>query len=117
MNENYSSELGEIKIHKRLISQIAYIATLKVEGVSYLAFAAQKTISKIAAKWNLWNPIRIDVSRGPRIEIPVIVKYGYNVPDVAFKIQETVLKDLTKMLNIENTHIVVKVKGVEKEEA
>ncbi len=111
---NLSSDLGEIKIHKRLISQVAQIAALKVEGVSCIATTSQRLISKILEKLNLPINIKIDLSKGPKIEIPVIIKYNYNIPEVALKIQEEILKDLNKILNIDSAYIIVKVKGIER---
>ncbi len=105
------SELGEIKIHRNLISQIVEAATLGVEGVSSLSLSSNQWLSKIFSRLKI-KGIKVDMSKDLRIEVPIIVKYGYNIPTVATRVQEEVLKSLSKSLNIETAYIIVKVKGL-----
>ena len=107
------SDLGEIKIHKTLISQIAHAATLTVEGVASLSIAREKWLARVLSLLKV-RPIKVDVSKNLRIEVPIVVKFGYNIPNVSVKVQEEILKSLSKTLNIDNAYIVVKVKGLER---
>ena len=106
------SDLGEIKIHKALISQIVEAATLTVEGVATLSITHNKWLAQILAGLKI-RTIKVDLSKDLKVEVPVIVRYGYNIPDVAIKVQEEILKSLSKTLNIDTAYIVVKVKGLE----
>lgn len=106
------SELGEIKIHKDLISQVVEAATLAVEGVASLAVTPQKQLSKILSYLKI-KGIKVDVSKDLNIEVPIIVKYGYNIPGVAAKVQQEILKSLSKTLNLDTAYIIVKVRGLE----
>ena len=114
--KNITSDLGEIKIHKNLISQIAETATLQVDGVASLAITTDKWISGLLQQVRLTG-IKVDLSKTLRIEIPILVKYGYNIPEVSSIVQEEVLKALAKTLNIDTAYIVVKIKGLEDEPA
>ena len=107
------SDLGEIKIHKNLITQIVEVSTLSVEGISSIAVIPISLISRILRRLRI-NGIKIDIANELRIEIPVNVKYGYNIPEVAANLQNEILKSLAKSLNIDTAYIVVKVKGLEK---
>ena len=107
------SDLGEIKIHRNLIRQIVEIAALTVEGVASLAITTDKWLSKTLSRLKI-NGVKIDLSKDIKIEVPIIVKYGYNIPDIAMKVQEEILKSLSGSLNIDAAYIVVKVKGLEK---
>lgn len=107
------SDLGEIKIHKNLIRQIVEIAALTVEGVASLAITTQKWLSKTLSYLKM-SGIKIDLSKDVKIEVPIIVKYGYNIPEVAINVQEEILKSLSRGLNIDSAYIIIKVKGLEK---
>lgn len=112
--KNIASELGEIKIHKNLISQIAETATLHVDGVAALAITTEKWLSKLLHHVKLTG-IKVDLSKTLKIEIPILVKYGYNIPEVSAQVQEEILKALAKTLNIDTAYVVVKIKGLENE--
>lgn len=107
------SDLGEIKIHKNLITQIVEVSALSVEGISSIAIMPVNIISKILRRLKI-KGIKIDIANELRIEIPVNVKYGYNIPEVAANLQNKILESLAKSLNIDTAYIIVKVKGLEK---
>ena len=107
------SDLGEIKIHKNLITQIVEVSALSVEGISSIAIMPVSIISKILRQLKI-KGIKIDVANELRIEIPVNVKYGYNIPEVAANLQSRILESLAKSLSIDTAYIIVKVKGLEK---
>ena len=109
--KEYRSSLGNIKIHRRLISQIAELATKEVEGIDSLALTSRIWVSRLLSFFNI-SGIKVDISEEVKIEIPIIVKYGYNVYEVATALQETVLDNLLKSLNIDNASINIKVKGI-----
>jgi uncharacterized alkaline shock family protein YloU len=91
MNENTKTNLGEIKIHKNVFATIAIEATKEIPGVVrmgynlrtyFLNLLGQKDISAIK--------IEFDKNNEAKITVPIVVEYGYNVPDVASKVQENV---------------------------
>ncbi len=67
------SDLGEIKIHKALISQIVEASTLTVEGVSALSITHNKWLAQIFALLKI-RTIKVDVSKDLKIEVPIIVR-------------------------------------------
>jgi len=105
------ADSGQIKIHSHLIRQVVEIAASSVEGVACLAARHEKWLSKLMSRLNI-KGIKLDLSKELKIEIPIIVKYGYNIPEVANNLQQAVLDNLSKSLNIDTAHIVVKVKGM-----
>ncbi len=48
------------------------------------------------------------------IVIPLIVKYGYNIPEVALKVQDSVKSAVEESTDISIKDIIIKIKGVEK---
>jgi uncharacterized alkaline shock family protein YloU len=111
--KNIISDLGEIKIHSALIRQIVEIAASSVEGVYSLAASPDRWIAGLISRITTLG-IRLDLTKDLKIEVPIIVKQGYNIPEVASRVQEEILKNLAKSLNIDTAYIVVKVKGLKK---
>jgi len=48
------------------------------------------------------------------VEIPLIIKYGYNIPEIANRVQENVRLALEKMSNLSIKEINVNVQGIER---
>jgi len=108
---NFSSDLGEIRIHKILIAQIAETSAMRVDGVAGLAVTPDRLLSQFLRRFHITG-ISIDLSKTVRIEIPILVKYGYNIPDVSARVQEEIASALSKSLNIDTVYVIVKVKGL-----
>mgnify|MGYP001447315532 FL=1 len=51
------------------------------------------------------------------VELPLVIRYNFNVPEVANKVQENVRNALEKMTNLTVRNINVAVQGIEKDEA
>jgi len=109
--ENIVSDLGEIKIHQKLIAQIAETVALKVDGVAGLAMTTERWLAGILSSIRMTG-VRVDLTNNIQIIVPILVTYGYNVPEVSAKVQEEILTALRQMLNIETAKIIVKVKGL-----
>jgi uncharacterized alkaline shock family protein YloU len=113
--EESSTDLGTIKIHKNVIASIASIAAIEVEGVKrvgrnpkigFLLLTREKSLSVIK--------VDIDKNNEVRIEIPLIIKYGFNIPETASKVQESVRNALENMTNLSIKDIDINVQGIEK---
>ncbi|MBU1999115.1 MAG: Asp23/Gls24 family envelope stress response protein [Candidatus Omnitrophota bacterium] len=109
-----SSDLGIVKITDKAISSIASIAAIEISGVSSLgratAIASWLTFKKC-------SPIRVSIDKNQEvhIKVPLVVKYGYNIPDVAGKVQENVRNALEKMTDLTLRDIDIIVLEIEKE--
>jgi len=113
--EESRTDLGLIRVHKNAISSIAAIATLDIPGVrsvnrsfkvKFMEFIGNKGISDIKVEINKNEEVRID--------IPIFVKYGFNIPEIANTVQENVRLALEKMTNLSVKGINVSVLGIER---
>ena len=107
------SDLGEIKIHRNLIRQIVENSALEIPGTASLGVSSRKWVYKLLNFFRI-NGVKIYGGEDLKIEVPINVRYGYNIPKVANLVQEQILKNLYDSLNIDSATIVIKVKGVEK---
>jgi uncharacterized alkaline shock family protein YloU len=116
MNRDESrNELGVLRIHKNVISSIASIAATEIEGVKRVGRDLKSGLAELLGK-KIFSSIKVDISRNEevKIQIPLIIKYGYNIPEVANRVQENVRLALEKMSNLSIREINVNVRGIER---
>lgn len=104
MDEHTKTGLGEIKIHQNVISSITIETTKQIEGVWGIGSSLRSQVLEFIGKKGT-SAIKIDFDKNNEVTItvPIIVKFGYNIPEIAAKVQENV------KLAIENaTSIAVK---------
>jgi uncharacterized alkaline shock family protein YloU len=113
--EQPSTSFGSIIIHKKVIASIASISCLETEGVSKLGDKSLFKILNLFGK-HQENLIKVEINKNGEIglEIPLIIKYGYNIADVAYKVQENVQLALEKMTNMPIRYINIIVNGIER---
>jgi len=108
------SDLGTIKIYKSAIATVAAIAANEVEGVKGVSRgAAIRFLELMGAKVTRIG-IEIDQNSNVSIEVPLVIKYGYHVPDVANKVQENVRQAVEKATNLSVKDINISIKSIEK---
>lgn len=116
MNRDESrNELGLLRIHKNVISSISSIAATEIDGVKRVGRDSKSGLLEFLGK-NLFSPIKVDISKNEevKVEIPLVIKYGYNIPDIANRVQENVRLALEKMSNLSIKEINVNVQGIER---
>ena len=114
--EESQTDLGAIKIHKNVIASIASLAAAEIEGVKriggsfksgLLEFMGQKPSTSIC--------VLFDNNGEVTVEVPIIIKYGFNIPEIANKAQENICKAIEKMTNLTVKNINIKVQVIEKD--
>lgn len=115
MDVDSKTELGTVKIHKNVIASIATIAALEIEGVKEIARLSDFDIYKFLGLKNS-KSIKVEFTKNGQInlEIPLIVKYGYNIPEISESVQESVQKALEKMVDKSPRYITINIQGIEK---
>lgn len=114
-DESTKTALGNIKIHKNVISSTSFIATLETEGVHRLNSSFKDELLKLFLRDHKQG-IKISIDKDDEIVITVsvIVKYGYNVSLVASKIQENIRLAIDKIVDVNIKDINVIIKGLER---
>lgn len=114
-HESSSTGAGEIRIHKNVISSITRIATLEIEGVKRIEENLPKSIMRILSLQPLYH-IKVEINKNGEVNlnIPLVIKYGYNIPEIASRVQENVRQALEKMANVYLKDINVEICGIEK---
>lgn len=106
-------ELGTVKIADDVVAVIAGLAATEVEGVvSMSGNISKELMSKMGVK-NLAKGVKVDVfNKTVKVDLSLIVAYGYNIPAVSQKVQEKVKSTVENMTGLEVTDVNVRISGV-----
>lgn len=113
--ENSRNDLGTIRIHKNVIASIASIAAMEVEGVKHIGTNLKSSIFELLGKRDI-SAIKVEIDKNGEVtaDVPIVIKYGVNIPETADRVQENIHKSLEKMTNLSIRNINVNVQGIEK---
>lgn len=109
------TDLGTVRIHKKVVSSIAAVAAAEVEGVKRIGGSLKSGVFELIGKNNFSSiSVEFDKSGEIKVELPLIIKYGYNIPEVADRVQENVRNALEKMTNLSIKDININIQGIER---
>ena len=113
--EESRTDLGAVKIHKNVIASIAAIAAGEIEGVKSIGRDFKSGILELVVKKD-FKAIKVEFDKNGEvwIELPLVIKYGYNIPDIANKVQENIRNSLEKMTSLSVKDININVQRIEK---
>ena len=101
-----SGQKGKISYNRSIVSAIVAIAVSQISGVSLYehsgAFSHQR--SGISVRFD---------KGGIFVDVAVCITYGNNVPDIAYKIQETIKHNVETMSEFKIANVDVYVCGVD----
>lgn len=107
------TEMGDIRIHEGVIASLARHATLGVAGVSRLAGSSLvDNLAEIVGSRRMQSRninIILGEENNVSIEIKVVFKFGYCIPNVATEIQKAVIAEVEKTtgMNVTSVHVLV----------
>ena len=108
-----SDELGNIHISEEVLAVIAAAAVLEVEGIGGLAANLGTDLAELLGKKNLSRGIHIQVEdENVTVDLSILVKYGYTIPDVARAVQEAVAGSVEATSGLTVAAVNVNVGGV-----
>jgi len=109
------TEFGVVRIHKDVIKSIASLAVSEIEGASAAGSNFQSGLyGFMGKKYYPGIEVIIDKNNDIKVELKIIVKYGFNIPEVASRVQDNVRLALEKMSELSLREINVNVQGVER---
>ena len=111
------SELGNIRIADEVVKTIAAKAAGDVEGVYKLAGGVVDEVSKMLGKKRPTNGVKVEVGEVEcSIEVYLVIKYGYKIPEVAEEVQKAVLEEVSNLTGLKVVEVNVYVQNVRMEE-
>uniref|UniRef100_UPI0025D86B1F Asp23/Gls24 family envelope stress response protein n=1 Tax=Acidaminococcus timonensis TaxID=1871002 RepID=UPI0025D86B1F len=96
-------------------SIVAGLAASEVNGVYGMSGGIREGLTDMLGKQNFSKGIKVYTEgHTVRVEVHVIITYGFNIPDVAIKLQEKVKEAVESMTGYEVTGVDIHVEGVKK---
>lgn len=104
---------GTVKIADDVVTMIAGIAATEVSGVAAMAGnITHEIMSKVGVK-SLKKGVKVDViGKAVRIDLALIMEYGYNIPTTSRKVQERVKSAIENMTGLEVSDVNIRIAGV-----
>jgi uncharacterized alkaline shock family protein YloU len=109
-----NTDISNIQISNDVISTIAGIAAMEVDGVSSLTASLTSNIKELIYKKSAGKGVSVENCENGDINITVnlIVKYNYNIQDVALNVQNQIIRSVSDMTNFNVAAVNVNVMGV-----
>lgn len=105
-------ELGKIEIAPEVIEVIAHMASSEVTGVIELSSGIVSDFVERLGRKNS-RGVRVDIKdKEATIDLYIIVEYGQQIPDVAYKVQENVRESIENMTGLTVAHVNVHIVDV-----
>lgn len=116
MNDDTVTDLGKVRVHKKVIASIALIAAKEIDGVARIGGSLSSGLYDLLGKFIGTNIIGVEFDKGGEVmvRIPVVIKYGFNLPEVAAKIQENIKLSIERTTDITVKDVDVDIQSVEK---
>ncbi|MBQ7954406.1 MAG: Asp23/Gls24 family envelope stress response protein [Lachnospiraceae bacterium] len=105
--------VGAVQIADDVVEMIAALAATEVEGVSAMAGnITHELMSKVGVK-NLSKGVKAEIfNKTVKVEVAIVVDYGYNIPAVSQKVQSKVKTAIENMTGLEVTDVNIRIAGV-----
>lgn len=105
---------SEVKISDDVIGAIASAAACQVQGVAGMASNIVGDIGgAILGRKNLTKGVRVAATdKDVTLDLYLSVKYGARIPEVAYKVQESVKKSVEGMTDLKVTQVNIHIQGV-----
>ncbi len=113
----YQTSLEGVEISEDVVKKIAGLATIKSEGISSMSGGIVDGIAERLGRRNLAQGVRAQISEQEvYIDLNVIIKGGYKIPEVAQRVQKNVKDAIENMTGLKATNINVHTEGISEEE-
>lgn len=110
----FDENKGQLTCNRNILLSIITLATKEINGVSQLYEGFLSKTKKFFSKKDCKGvKIKFDLNSNLVIDVYVKVYYGYNVPELAFKIQENIKNNISSMVDMKTAKVNVHIIGVD----
>ena len=106
-------ELGSVNISEEVLAVIAGAAAMEVDGVSALGTTLTNDVAALVTRKSVAKGVHLEVEgEAVMVDVTILVKYGYVVPDVARGVQDAVSSAVENTSGLQVACVNVTVAGV-----
>lgn len=108
-----SNEFGTIRIADEVVATVAGLAAVEVDGVAAMSGGWGTDLVEKLGRKNFGKGIKVEVADDEtRIDIFIVVEFGFAIPNVASNVQKEVKLAVETMTGLDVTAVNVHVVGV-----
>lgn len=108
------NDSDSMMITDEAIAVMAGVAASEVRGVSGMSGGFAGGIAEVFGRRNLSKGVKVITKNDTTtVDLFVIVKYGYRIPDLAYEIQETVKSTIENLSGIEVDSVNIHIQGID----
>ncbi|MDD6203241.1 MAG: Asp23/Gls24 family envelope stress response protein [Lachnospiraceae bacterium] len=106
--------MGSVQIADDVVAIIAGLAATEVKGVSAMAGnITNELMSKVGVN-SLRKGVKVEIfNQKVKVELAVMMEYGYNIPATCGKVQEKVKSTIENMTGLTVTDVNIRIAGVD----
>lgn len=115
MKEVNKIDLGSIKVHKKVLADIASSAIKDIDGIKLV----QQDLTSCLP--NLWGArclpgvvVNVDKNNQVSMEVKVVVRYGLNIQDIARQAQDVIRQAVERTVDIDLKDVNINIQGIER---
>lgn len=114
IDKNVNNTKGNVVYNKNILLSVINLAAKEIAGVSSLSDNFGSAIKKWFSD-NYYEGVKITYDKQDNITVDVYLNvfYGYNVSEIAYRVQENIKNSLSAMIDIDINKINVHVLDVE----
>ncbi|MDI6703634.1 MAG: Asp23/Gls24 family envelope stress response protein [bacterium] len=113
MSQDIQKEIGIVKVSDEVVGTIAGLATVEVPGVAGMSGGIVDGFAKLLTGTQLTKGVKVEVGeKEAAIDLSIIVDYGVSIPEVAWKVQENVKRNVEQMTGLNVVEVNVYIQGV-----
>ncbi|MCH5248637.1 MAG: Asp23/Gls24 family envelope stress response protein [Lachnospiraceae bacterium] len=110
---NEDEKLGSVKIADDVVAMIAALAATEVEGVAAMSGNVTNELLSMVGVKNIAKGVRVEVlSKKVRIDLAIMIEYGYNIPATCQRVQTRVKNSVENMTGLDVTDVNIRIAGV-----
>lgn len=107
------NSIGAVQIADDVVAMIASLAASEIDGVSSLiGNITNELMSKVGMK-NLAKGVKVEViDKRVKVDLSIMMDYGYNIPSTCGKVQEKVKTAIENMTGLSVVDVNIRIAGV-----
>ncbi|QUL98930.1 MAG: Asp23/Gls24 family envelope stress response protein [Candidatus Fermentithermobacillus carboniphilus] len=104
---------SEVKISDEVIAAIASVAASQVQGVAAMSGNLVGDLGAILGRKNVARGVRVTTNeKDVVLDLYLNIKYGARIPEVAYKVQESVKRSVEGMTDLKVSQVNIHIQGV-----
>ncbi len=109
-------EITNIGISEDVIAVIASKAAVETNGVSGMSGGIGKQIANMLGRENISKGLKVSIQDSKVfIDVYVIIRYGFRIPEVAWEIQNNIKKDVETMTEAKIEEVNIHIQSINTE--